>query len=63
MTTNLAGAGIEVARRACGGHGYSELSGLPEFLTDYVAGACVATDGGGPTGAQQCTGPCLLCPT
>jgi len=37
LTTTLAAGGIETCRRACGGHGYSELSGLPEFLVDYVA--------------------------
>jgi acyl-CoA oxidase len=28
--------GIEVARRTCGGHGYSALSGLPRLFASYV---------------------------
>ena len=27
---------MEAARRACGGHGYSLLSGLPTMFTHYV---------------------------
>ena len=27
---------MEAARRACGGHGYSLLSGLPTLFTHYV---------------------------
>jgi acyl-CoA oxidase len=34
--TGLAADGIEVCRRACGGHGYSALSGLPELYGSYV---------------------------
>ena len=33
----MAADGIEAARRCCGGHGYSSLSGLPELLGDYNA--------------------------
>ena len=32
-----AGDGIEAARRCCGGHGYSVLSGLPGLVGDYNA--------------------------
>lgn len=32
LTTDLATAGIETARRACGGHGYLLSSGLPVLL-------------------------------
>lgn len=28
---------MERLRRTCGGHGYSQLSGLPKLYTDYVA--------------------------
>lgn len=40
FTTNafvsLAADGIESARRTCGGHGYSALSGLPRLFASYV---------------------------
>ncbi len=36
MSTTLASDGMEAARRACGGHGYSLLSGLPTLFTHYV---------------------------
>lgn len=32
----MAADGIEVARRTCGGHGYSALSGLPRLFASYV---------------------------
>jgi acyl-CoA oxidase len=32
----VAADGIEVARRTCGGHGYSALSGLPRLFASYV---------------------------
>lgn len=28
--------GLEVCRRACGGHGYSGFSGVGSFLLDYI---------------------------
>ncbi|KAJ3386866.1 hypothetical protein HDU84_001248 [Entophlyctis sp. JEL0112] len=36
LTTTIAAAGIEEARRACGGHGYSLFSGLPDFLNTFL---------------------------
>ena len=36
VSTTLASDGMEAARRACGGHGYSLLSGLPTVFTHYV---------------------------
>ena len=36
LSTTLASDGMEAARRACGGHGYSLLSGLPTLFTHYV---------------------------
>ncbi|BDA40509.1 Peroxisomal acyl-coenzyme A oxidase 1 [Coccomyxa sp. Obi] len=36
VSTNIASDGMEAARRACGGHGYSLLSGLPTTFTHYV---------------------------
>eukprot|EP00052_Salpingoeca_macrocollata_P017975 m.147250 g.147250 ORF g.147250 m.147250 type:complete len:656 (+) comp20563_c2_seq1:43-2010(+) len=41
LCTSMAANGIEQCRLACGGHGYSELSGLPEAYTTYVA-VCTA---------------------
>ena len=29
--------GIEALRKLCGGHGYSDLSGLPELSKNYLA--------------------------
>lgn len=29
--------GAEICRRACGGHGYSKLSGLPTLVTGVIA--------------------------
>ncbi|ETK70859.1 hypothetical protein L915_21813, partial [Phytophthora nicotianae] len=43
LTTDLATAGIETARRACGGHGYLLSSGLPILLGD--AAQTVTTEG------------------
>lgn len=36
VTTEITANGIEAARRTCGGHGYSVLSGLPTMLASYV---------------------------
>ncbi|XP_070792936.1 peroxisomal acyl-coenzyme A oxidase 2 isoform X1 [Pituophis catenifer annectens] len=36
ITTDYCTAGVEVCRRACGGHGYSLLSGLPSIYTKVV---------------------------
>ncbi|KAI9226582.1 MAG: acyl-CoA dehydrogenase/oxidase [Piptocephalis tieghemiana] len=36
LTSTLALDGIEVCRRACGGHGYSAFSGLPHFYADVL---------------------------
>uniref|UniRef100_A0A6J0TYC2 Acyl-coenzyme A oxidase n=1 Tax=Pogona vitticeps TaxID=103695 RepID=A0A6J0TYC2_9SAUR len=37
IATDYSSAGAEVCRRACGGHGYSLLSGLPTLCTKLVA--------------------------
>lgn len=29
--------GIEACRKMCGGHGYSNFSGLPDLVNNYVA--------------------------
>lgn len=34
--TGTTADGIEAARRCCGGHGYSALSGLPRLFASYV---------------------------
>lgn len=34
--TAITADGIEIARRTCGGHGYSALSGLPRLFASYV---------------------------
>ena len=36
VSTWMASDGAEAARRACGGHGYSALSGLPAIFLNYV---------------------------
>lgn len=36
LCTTMAGEGIEAARRACGGHGFSQFSGLGQFYADYL---------------------------
>lgn len=36
LCTECTADGIEAARRACGGHGYSVLSGLPTLFASYV---------------------------
>ncbi|XP_067397371.1 peroxisomal acyl-coenzyme A oxidase 2 isoform X2 [Emydura macquarii macquarii] len=37
ITTECSTAGVEICRRACGGHGYSALSGLPSLYTKLAA--------------------------
>ncbi|XP_005387343.1 PREDICTED: peroxisomal acyl-coenzyme A oxidase 2 [Chinchilla lanigera] len=37
MMADFCTHGVELCRRACGGHGYSKLSGLPSLLTQVVA--------------------------
>lgn len=37
LASDYCSAGVEVCRRACGGHGYSLLSGLPSIYTKLVA--------------------------
>eukprot|EP00884_Botryococcus_braunii_P015671 jgi/Botrbrau1/2788/Bobra.0125s0001.1 len=36
VSTWLTSDGCEACRRTCGGHGYSQLSGLPSVFTNYV---------------------------
>ncbi len=36
LSTWIASDGMEACRRACGGHGFSQLSGLPSILQSYV---------------------------
>jgi acyl-CoA oxidase len=36
LTTRMAAEGIESCRLACGGHGYTSMSGLPDGYVDYV---------------------------
>eukprot|EP00002_Diphylleia_rotans_P016704 TRINITY_DN3247_c0_g5_i1.p1 TRINITY_DN3247_c0_g5~~TRINITY_DN3247_c0_g5_i1.p1 ORF type:complete len:669 (+),score=153.34 TRINITY_DN3247_c0_g5_i1:60-2009(+) len=39
LTTSIAAEGIEICRKACGGHGYLKFSGLPTLYMDSTA-AC-----------------------
>jgi len=36
LVTLIASDGIELCRKACGGHGYMQSSGLPSLFADYV---------------------------
>lgn len=36
LASTIAAEGLEVCRRACGGHGYSSFSGIGPFYTDYL---------------------------
>jgi acyl-CoA oxidase len=36
LASTTAADGLETARRACGGHGYSNFSGIGSFLADYL---------------------------
>lgn len=36
LTTSVVCDGIEVCRKACGGHGYSKFSGLPDLYANYT---------------------------
>jgi acyl-CoA oxidase len=36
LASTTAGEGLEVCRRACGGHGYSSYSGIGPFYADYL---------------------------
>ena len=37
MVSDFCIQGTELCRRACGGHGYSKLSGLPSLVTRVTA--------------------------
>lgn len=41
MCTSVTAAGIEDCRRACGGHGFLQSSGLPEHLNTYLQACTV----------------------
>ena len=41
MCTGVTAAGIEDCRKACGGHGFLQSSGLPEFLGSYLQSCTV----------------------
>ncbi|CAM9289866.1 unnamed protein product [Scytosiphon promiscuus] len=41
MCTGITAAGIEDCRKACGGHGFLQSSGLPEFLGVYLQSCTV----------------------
>lgn len=36
LSSTIAGEGLEVCRRACGGHGYSSFSGIGSWYADYL---------------------------
>jgi acyl-CoA oxidase len=37
LFSEIAYDGIEICRKACGGHGFSHYSGLPGILMDYAS--------------------------
>ncbi|CAN0548310.1 unnamed protein product, partial [Ectocarpus sp. 8 AP-2014] len=41
LCSGLTAAGIEDCRKACGGHGYLQSSGLPELLGNYLQSCTV----------------------
>lgn len=54
MSTGITAAGIEDCRKACGGHGFLQSSGLPEFLGAYLQSCTV--EGENHMLTQQVTG-------
>lgn len=36
LASTIAAEGLEVSRRACGGHGYSSFSGIGPYYADYL---------------------------
>lgn len=44
FTTTVTADGIEDCRKACGGHGFLQCSGLPELLTTYLQNPTVEGD-------------------
>jgi acyl-CoA oxidase len=36
LSSSIAAEGLEVCRRACGGHGYSSFSGIGPWYADYL---------------------------
>ena len=44
VCTRLASDGLEECRKACGGHGYLEASGLPELHNTYLANCTLEGD-------------------
>lgn len=37
MFSEIAYDGMEICRKACGGHGFSHYSGIPMLLAEYAA--------------------------
>ena len=44
LASTTAGEGLEVCRRACGGHGYSSFSGIGSWYADYLPTLSVSLD-------------------
>eukprot|EP00730_Choanoeca_flexa_P009175 TRINITY_DN12600_c1_g2_i29.p1 TRINITY_DN12600_c1_g2~~TRINITY_DN12600_c1_g2_i29.p1 ORF type:complete len:668 (+),score=194.81 TRINITY_DN12600_c1_g2_i29:1242-3245(+) len=59
LVTTIASEGLETCRKACGGHGYSKFSGLPDFYQDYVP-ACTY-EGENTVMALQCARFLIKC--
>jgi len=59
LTTTLTGEGIEIARKCCGGHGFSEFSGLISLYKNYVG--VLTAEGENFLIAQQTTRYLLKC--
>jgi acyl-CoA oxidase len=44
LASSIAAEGLETCRRACGGHGYSNFSGIGPFYTEYLQNTTVEGD-------------------